>query len=39
MRPLKSMTYGGGVGHSYDLPPGHSYDLGLSEIRADMDEF
>ena len=29
----------GGVGHSCDLPPGHSYDLGLSEICADMDEF
>ena len=39
MKPLKSMLYGGGVGHSYDLPPGHSYDLGLSEIRADMSEF
>lgn len=39
MKHLKSMPYGGGVGHSYDLPPGHSYDLGLSEICADMDEF
>lgn len=39
MKPLKSMPYKGGVGHSYDLPPGHSYDLGLSEICADMNEF
>lgn len=39
MTPFKSMPYGKGVGHSYDLPPGHSYDLGLSEICADVDEF
>lgn len=39
MKPLKSTSYGGGVGHSCDLPPGHSCDLGLNEIYADMDEF
>ena len=39
MNPLKSTPYRGGVGHSCDLPPGHSYDLGLSEIGADMNEF
>lgn len=39
MTLLKSMPYGGGVGHSCDPPPGHSYDLGLNEICAYMGEF